>query len=258
MRPVGAVSRMLGFAVACAAFLSAATVQAAPEMNKAVVRAVRGSANYSTDRGANWKTLKVGTSLNQNSVIRTAPGSQVDLFLNENGPVVRVMEGSTLGLDKLTIDRTGVDNVIETQLDLRDGRILGNVKRLAAASKYEVKTPQGVAGIRGTRYDISADGTVTVVEGQVVVVYIVDGVASTATVNAGQTARPPTTRGGQVLVNPATPSLLNSVNAQIEEATTTVVTPPTGPTTVVVVEPIKEALQDGDPAKLETITSGGE
>jgi len=259
MRPVGAVSRMLGLAVACAAFLSAATAEAAPEMNKAVVRAVRGSANYSTDRGANWRTLKVGASLNQNSVIRTAPGSQVDLFLNENGPVVRIMEGSTLGLDKLTIDRTGVENVIETQLDLRDGRILGNVRRLAAASKYEVKTPMGVAGIRGTRYDISADGTVTVVEGQVVVVYIVDGVASTATVNAGQTARPPTTRGGQVIVNPATPSLIASINQGIDEATRTTVRAGTGeilPSTIVTVQPINEALQGGDPAKLETFIFG--
>lgn len=248
---------MLGFAMACAAFLSAATAQAAPEMNKAVVRAVRGSANYSTDRGANWKTLKVGANLNQNSVIRTAPGSQVDLFLNENGPVVRVMEGSTLGLDKLTVDRTGTgDNVIETQLDLRNGRILGNVKRLAAASKYEVKTPTGVAGIRGTRYDISSDGTVTVVEGQVVVVYIVDGVASTATVNAGQTARPPTTRGGQVVVNAATPSVLESVNAQIEDSSTRVIVDG-GQQTIVTVTPIQDALVEGDPANTETAIVGG-
>src|SRR5688572_29756004 len=217
MRPVGAVSRILGFAVAVAALLSAATAQAAPEQNKAVVRAVRGTANYSTDRGANWKALKVGTSLNQNSVIRTAPGSNVDLYMNENGPAVRVTENTTLGIDRLTIDRTGVDNVIETQLDLRNGRILGNVRRLAAASKYEVKTPQGVAGIRGTRYDISADGTVRVIEGQVVVVYIVNGIASTATVNAGQMSRPPSQGGGQVDVGPIPPGEMTLlVNQQNE------------------------------------------
>jgi hypothetical protein len=247
----------LGFALACAAFLSAGTAQAAPEQNKAVVRAVRGTANFSTDRGANWKALKVGTSLNQNSVIRTAPGSSVDLFMNENGPAVRVTENTTLGIDRLTIDRTGVDNVIETQLDLRNGRILGNVRKLAAASKYEVKTPQGVAGIRGTRYDISADGTVRVIEGQVVVVYIVNGVASTATVNAGQMARPPVQGGAQVELAPIPPGIMSDLNSQFADldkntgkpTTTTIL----GQTPVIVtVEPINDALVEGDPANLES------
>ena len=251
MRPVGAVSRMLGFAVAVAALLSTATVQAAPEQNKAVVRTVRGSANYSTDRGANWRSLKVGTSLNQGSVVRTAPGSVVDLFLGDNGPVVRVMEDTTLGIDRLTVDRTGVDTVIETQLDLRNGRILGDVKRLAAASKYEVKTPHGVAGIRGTRYDIRADGTVIVTEGQVVVVYIVDGQAYTATGNAGDTLRPPTPGTRQVLTSPTPPSIISEVNSQLDEAgRSSRFGDASTPTTIVTVEPINEALQKGDKFKI--------
>jgi hypothetical protein len=251
MRPV---SRILGFAVAIAALLSAATAQAAPEQNKAIVRTVRGTANYSTDRGANWRALKVGTALTQNSVVRTA-GSVVDLFLGDNGPVVRVTEDTTLGIDRLTIDRTGVDKVIETQLDLRNGRILGNVKRLAAASKYEVKTPHGVAGIRGTRYDIRSDGTIVVAEGQIVAVYIVDGQAFTATGNAGDILRPPTPGTRQVLVSPAPPTVITEINTQLNEAGTGAGGGPgtpggLTPISIVTVEPIKEALQEGDPFKL--------
>jgi hypothetical protein len=149
---------MMGFAIAVAAFVGTTHVQAVPQMNEAQVRGVRGTANYSTDRGANWRDLKVGAKLKQNSIIRTAPGGTVDLYLGDNGPVVRVTENTTVGIDRLTYDKTGAETIIETQLDLRSGRILGNVKHLAQASKYEVKTPQGVAGIRGTRYDISADG----------------------------------------------------------------------------------------------------
>src|SRR5688572_1719539 len=134
MRPVGALSKVFGFALAVAAFISTASVQAAPTQNQAVVRGVRGSASYTSDGGADWKKLSVGTKLHQNSVIRTAPGSTVDLFLGVNGPVVRVTESTTMGIDKLTMDSTGAETVIETQLDLRNGRILGNVKKLAAAS----------------------------------------------------------------------------------------------------------------------------
>jgi hypothetical protein len=46
------------------------------------------------------------------------------------------------------------------------------VKKMSAASKYEVKIPNGVAGIRGTVYDISAEGVVKVLSGSVVLAYV--------------------------------------------------------------------------------------
>ncbi len=242
----------MGFAVAVAAFVGSSHVQAAPEMNEALVRGVRGTANYSTDRGSNWKDLKVGVKLKQNSIIRTAPGATVDLFLNDNGPVVRVTENTTMGIDRLTIDRTGTDKVIETQLDLRAGRILGNVKHLAAASKYEVKTPQGVAGIRGTRYDISADGRVTLTQGDAVVVYVIGGKTSTGTVHAPGTIRPPTTAGGEPVFSALAPTEGKVIDNLISEAGQVVKPPTTGQPTISTITPILEQIQGGDRAKVET------
>jgi hypothetical protein len=255
MRPVGAISRIMGFAVAVAAFVGSSHVQAAAELNEAIVRGVRGTANYSTDRGSNWRDLKVGTKLKQNSVIRTAPGSVVDLFLSDNGPVVRVTENTTMGIDRLTIDSSGVEKIIETQLDLRSGRILGNVKKLAAASKYEVKTPQGVAGIRGTRYDISADGRVSITEGDAVVVYVIGGRTSTANVRAGQTARPPTTAGGDPTLVALTPAEVTTINNQINESGRAGrgVEPGEAQPTILTVNPILEQIQGGGRAKTETV-----
>jgi len=246
----------MGFAIAVAAFIGATHVQAAMEMNEAVVRGVRGTANYSTDRGANWRDLKVGAKLKQNSIIRTAPGATVDLFLGDNGPVVRVTENTTMGIDRLTIDRAGVEKIIETQLDLRSGRILGNVKHLAAASKYEVKTPQGVAGIRGTRYDISADGTVKIIEGEAVVVYVVGGRTSTTTVRGPQTARPPTTAGGQPSLAAIPPAEVAATNRQINEIGGGRGRIEEVPTTILTVNPILEQIQGGDRAKTETQVEG--
>lgn len=243
MRPVGRLSRLLGLAVAVGVFVGI-TAQAAPVQNKAVVTAVRGTANYSQDRGANWKRLNVGAQLSQNSVIRTAPGSIVDLYLGENGPVVRVTEDTTLGIDRLTIDDLGPEKIIETQLDLRSGRIIGNVKKLAAASKYEVKTPQGVAGIRGTRYDISADGTVTVVEGQVVVVYIVQGQPVSVTVNAGQTARPPIRAGEPARLTQTPVEIQRRLNSEIDGIPVGPVTATAETIPVVVFEPEEQPNPD--------------
>jgi len=249
---------MMGFAIAVAAFVGTTHVQAVPQMNEAQVRSVRGTANYSTDRGANWRDLKVGAKLKQNSIIRTAPGGTVDLFLGDNGPVVRVTENTTVGIDRLTYDKTGAETVIETQLDLRSGRILGNVKHLAQASKYEVKTPQGVAGIRGTRYDISADGRVSITQGDAVAVYVVGGRTSTTDVHAGQTARPPTTAGGPPSISPIPPAEINTINRMIDEASRGALTPTTTVQTVLTVgTPILEQIQGADRAKVETQIATG-
>jgi len=242
----------MGFAIAVAAFVGATQVQAVPQQNDAVVRGVRGTANYSTDRGSNWKDLKVGTKLRQNSIIRTAPGGQVDLFLGDNGPVVRVTENTTMGIDRLTVDSTGAEKVIETQLDLRSGRILGNVKHLAAASKYEVKTPQGVAGIRGTRYDISADGRVRITQGNAVMVYVIGGRTSTGNVNAGQMISPPTNAGGNPVLSPIPPAEITTINTQIDSIGKGGTDQILAQQHIVTVTPILEQIQGGDRAKVET------
>lgn len=180
--------------VACMAVLagSMAFAQAA-QVGKAVVREVTGAAEATV--GGAWKALRKGDTLMPGSVVRTANNSSVVLFLDQNGPLVRLTENTTLGIEKLNFEHTGVDTVIETQLDLKSGRIVGIVKKLSATSKYEIKTPNGVAGIRGTEYSISADSTVMVLRGQVVVVFVkADGSVVTQVVNAGEKFNPATQR----------------------------------------------------------------
>jgi hypothetical protein len=180
---------------AAASVLLTAAVQA--DEGRAVVRAVRGTAQYKSTAGAQWAPLKVGLILRSGAIVQTASAAQVDLFLGANGPVVRIVESTEMGLDKLSIQKTGDDTVIETQLDLKAGTLLGNVKKLAAASRYDVKTPNGVAGIRGTQYKASANGVVTCIEGTVRVTYVnpLTNVRIEVDVKEGQTFVPPT--GGQ-------------------------------------------------------------
>jgi hypothetical protein len=71
-------------------------------------------------------------------------------------------------------------------LDLRAGTIFGTVKKLSATSRYEIKLPNGVAGVRGTIYMVSASGVVGVLEGSVVVAYMgANGAVMTQEVPAG-------------------------------------------------------------------------
>jgi hypothetical protein len=190
------ISRLVVGAIA----LGMVSTLTAQTIGSAKVIRVKGPARYTTGNNI-WQPLSVGTVLQPGTVVQTSTerGSYVDLVLgDENTPVpqpvvykptivssraassmsyqpsaeqnvVRVWENSALGIDKLTSMQTGAETVTETQLDLKAGRITGTVKKMSAASKYEVKLPNGVAGIRGTTYDITADGVVKVYVGSVVV-----------------------------------------------------------------------------------------
>ena len=184
------------------------------------------------------KAVKIGEILKPGAIIQTAADSYVDLVLNnskamqglgsamsdeeasksvstsgDNGykpkavqDAIRIFENTVLGVDKLTVTKAGDEVVSETQLDLKAGRIFGTVKKLSAASVYEIKVPNGVAGIRGTIYLIGADGVVSVLTGSVVISYVSNGVVMTKEVPAGYQFNPNT---GQV--TPITSPLLKQL-----------------------------------------------
>jgi hypothetical protein len=184
--------RILNSLIACAvalAVVSTLTAQSADQSAARVVR-LKGAAQYKIGNG-DWRPLKVGDVLREGTVIQTAGNSHVDFLLGGAAAavarpvvsdmvayrptaeqnIVRVWENTLMGIDRLTEMQTGADVVTETQLDLKAGRISGSVKKMSAASKYEVKLPIGVAGIRGTIFDITAEGVIKVFSGSVVLGY---------------------------------------------------------------------------------------
>jgi hypothetical protein len=182
------------FAMAAAAIfaLGFTTVTAAPSQGKATVVAVKGEAQYST--GGAWQPVKSGMTLMSGSVIQTADGAEVDLDMGPSG-VLKVESGSTVSIDKLTVEKTSADTITETQLDVRKGKIAGKTKgSLSSASRYEIKTPTGVAGIRGTVFGVGADGTISCSSGgPVMVAVFVNGQLTTVQLGAGQKLLPGST-----------------------------------------------------------------
>jgi hypothetical protein len=154
--------------------LWAGSLAAQTQPGKAVVRSISGTATYATD-GATFLPLKVGTVLPPGSTVKTAGASTVDLFLGNSAGVIRVIENSTLAVDKLNITDTGADSVVDVQLNLPAGTMLFNVNKLSAASKYEIKVPNGVAGIRGTKGRCSANSYIVLLDGTLIFVYVPPG-----------------------------------------------------------------------------------
>jgi hypothetical protein len=189
--------------VGCAIALVLVSTAAAQGDGAAKVVRAKGPARYTTGNNV-WQPVRVGDVLRPGTVVQTSTeeGSYVDLVLGDGNAavpqpvtyrpgvpdsiavstmsfrpsseqnVVRIWANSAMGIDKLTAMQTGADTVSETQLDLKQGRITGNVKKMSAASKYEVKLPNGVAGVRGTLFDIQAIGIVKVYVGSMVVAWV--------------------------------------------------------------------------------------
>ncbi len=207
-------------AVLSLSLISSANAQSSPQRTGKVVR-IKGEARYSTGNKV-WQPLKVGTVLKSGYVVQTAMNSFVDVVLSETDKaaaanltplvmavsspaagsgagggagvvptpdqdVIRVLDDSYLVFDSLTATATGADTVTETMLDLKKGSVFGSVKKQAAASRFEVKTPNGVAGIRGTIFLISANGNIACLVGSIIVAFTdAAGNVVTQVVGAGQ------------------------------------------------------------------------
>jgi len=190
-----------------------------------VLRIQGRDAQYSLGDGV-WHDLTVGQTLGAGAVIRSGADSTVDITLSDkvapqSNPiagqamplpvglgltlapfkaasqqdVIRLGTDTVLSIDKLLTSNTGVDIVNDTELNLQKGHIFGNIKKISAASVFLVKTPTGIAGVRGTAFSIGADGTLTVYFGSVVVSAVVtlpNGTTTTVAevVSAGQQFNP--------------------------------------------------------------------
>jgi FecR-like protein len=202
------------------AFAASASAQTIKDGVVTVVR-IQGTARYSSGDNV-WHPLSPGKTLGASDVVQTASDSTVDLVLGEKAVqissqsgvgtgftpvggiggdslsapeqnVVRLQPDSMLAIDKFTFSKTGADTVSDTELDLRAGKIFGNVKKISAASQYLVKMPGGVAGIRGTIFILGSDGSVTVLSGSVVISVVgTNGQVFTTVLGAGQTFDPQT------------------------------------------------------------------
>jgi hypothetical protein len=203
-----------------------ATVMAASVMAQSVEKSVKvirvsGGARYQV-AGGQWQEIKQGDELRSGTVIQTAKDSTLDLLLSGDvkavkpaplavasasgqpfptpsfpgrptASVIRLYGDTVLAIDKLTAQGEGADQVSETMLDLRAGKLFGSTQKVKGASKYEIKLPNGVAAIRGTVYTVGADGSVAVMSGNVfVTVRRADGTTVTQQVPAGQSFDPNT------------------------------------------------------------------
>ena len=138
----------------------------------ATLNAAAGQASLTRADGA-VTGASAGESLAAGAVLSTQTGGQA--VLNINGNSIVLAENSTVSLDILESEDTGVEKVTNVQLTLSAGRIFGRIAQFSSLSKFVVKIPKGTVGIDASSgpvtFDISANGQTIVEEGSVDVVF---------------------------------------------------------------------------------------
>jgi hypothetical protein len=239
---------LLGIAL-CGVLLNLGLTASAQPAKPGYATAVRvkGLASYSLGDDK-WHPLVPGKYLPPGSSIRTGEDGTVDIVLGKaielpqakwaperisqavDAPVrgmitykpsaeqnvVRMMANSVLVIDKLTTTDTGADTVSDTELNLKQGSIYASVKKLSAAAQYLVKTPTGIAGVRGTQFSVTlnANGTINSIavyktqndDGLALAITLPDGSTQTFLITAGQLWQP-----GDPNPVPITPELRNEL-----------------------------------------------
>ncbi|MDP1579656.1 MAG: FecR domain-containing protein [Candidatus Didemnitutus sp.] len=216
----------VALALGIGAVISSAQTQAG------AIKAVQlvGSVSVKSADGKS-RQITEGQALIESDVVSTGTNSSVVLVFM-NGSSVKLEETSRLAIEEFKMDPLADDIAVaqltaeptlsKTRLSLAFGEMVGNVKKLNSNSLYDIKTPAGAAGIRGTTFRIvlrfDATGQIefqlSTAEGLVVFTGIIPTVGTgTATETSGEGVA---VAGGQevtatVQINPTTNVVSSSV-----------------------------------------------
>jgi hypothetical protein len=151
---VSARVAVLGLALVAGAGLAlAAAGQDAAGPRAGTVTFVAGEANRMTSRRA--YRLATGDAIFQGDVVETARRTRIELTLAD-GSVLRLGPLSRVELDAAAFGKGPDDRKVSAKL--RVGNVWANVTRaVGGEARFEVRTENAVAGVRGTTFRVDAN-----------------------------------------------------------------------------------------------------
>ena len=189
--------------LACALVLALAgvtTLHSAEEglkQAKATVRSVHGTVDYQDTQNGPWLPVKPNMKFAAGVTIRTGADGAADISVNGTASAVRLTNSTILQISTMSYVGSAREGDTTTMLNLESGSVIGNVKKISANSRYEIMSPHGVAGVRGTDFRVEAiptpdgrfDVTFSSITGVITVSAVINGVTVTHTLTTGMSWR---------------------------------------------------------------------
>jgi hypothetical protein len=221
-----------------------------------------GRADYSLDGGTTWQSAVVGQSFPAGTLLRTGKNSLLDVMIGQSyaeksvvllkdtwhqNParnvvpelehnMIRLRPNTVLGVDKLLVPGNDPTAISDAELNLKQGTILGSVRKVKPSSEYFIKLPTGVAAVRGTQFELSTGGEGTscsVVSGTVWISFSLTDKSGNPVLGPGGQPFPPI----QVSLSPGqsidlSAALINTLSQQVNQAAPTATSPGTTSTSI--------------------------
>jgi len=105
-----------------------------------------------------WVSVEIGTTVNEKDVIKTRSNSWAVLNIadDEGASSIEIKENSQLIVWELVKDEAS--GTQKTFLDLAIGKVMIKAQKLhTEESKFEVKTPTSIVGVRGTIFEVEVE-----------------------------------------------------------------------------------------------------
>ncbi len=117
--------------------------------NEAKVILVKGEPAIMKKESSDWNPCKKGAAIDNGDRIKTSKGEVVEISFSEDTVrVIRIREDS----DVFIVKRESPYSI-----ELVDGEVLTFLKKLPKGSTFEIKTPAGTCGARGTGWSVTVD-----------------------------------------------------------------------------------------------------
>lgn len=143
----------IGAFVACL-FLNPAVSQEMA-LSTATVMEIKGAVSFMKEGAAEWLPLEKGMVLGEGDKIKTGPDSEatIETAGTAKTALLTVRKGTEFTLKTLRHDASA--QLDSTLLNLEIGSVLVKAEKLVGGSRFEVKTPTSIVGIRGTTFEVN-------------------------------------------------------------------------------------------------------
>lgn len=129
-----------------------------PAYREATVSKIEGTVVVKVSGSDQWDIAEKGMVLGQSDKIKTGKGSSATIIFDAQGlfddkdkDCIDIEEDTELILAQLVVDKKTGDKT--TLVDLSVGKIIASAAKLRTKdSKFEVKTPTSIVGVRGTNF----------------------------------------------------------------------------------------------------------
>src|SRR3989344_806169 len=129
---------------------------AAGEMDQAKVLDIKGEAKFMKAGTTDWKTLELGMILTEGDSMKTGANSEATLELSGAKKTAEIVVRKDSEFSFATFRHDEAAMTDQTLLDVATGGVLVKAEKLIGESKFQVKTPTSIVGIRGTIFEVYA------------------------------------------------------------------------------------------------------